>query len=57
MRRAASRSNRACGGIRNLARQGSLRMVVSDMFLKRAAEEGLRVREYAPPAGGVSSVP
>jgi hypothetical protein len=27
-------------------------MVVSDTFLKRAAEEGLRIREYAPPAGG-----
>jgi len=39
-------------GIRNLAREGSLRMVVSDAFLKRAAEEGLRIREYAPPAGG-----
>jgi hypothetical protein len=39
-------------GVRSLAREGSLRMVVSDSFLKRAAEEGLRVREYAPPAGG-----
>jgi hypothetical protein len=39
-------------GVRNLARKGSLRMVVSDTFLKRAAEEGLRVREYAPPPGG-----
>ena len=39
-------------GVRNLAREGSLRMVVSDSFLTRAAEEGLRVREYAPPAGG-----
>jgi hypothetical protein len=39
-------------GIRNLARSGSLRMVVTDAFLKRAAEEGLRVREYAPPPGG-----
>ena len=27
-------------------------MVVSDVFLERAAEEGLRVREYAPPSGG-----
>ena len=40
------------GGVRNLARGGSLRMVVSDTFLKRATEEGLRVREYAPPPGG-----
>ena len=39
-------------GIRKLAREGSLLMVVSDAFLKRAAEEGLRVREYAPPPGG-----
>lgn len=39
-------------GVRSLARGGSLRMIVSDAFLKRAAEEGLRVREYAPPAGG-----
>jgi hypothetical protein len=39
-------------GVRNLAREGSLRMVVSEAFLQRAAEEGLRVREYAPPAGG-----
>ncbi len=39
-------------GLRNLAREGSLRVVVNDAFLKRAAEEGLRVREYAPPPGG-----
>ena len=39
-------------GVRKLARGGSLGMIVSDAFLKRAAEEGLRVREYAPPAGG-----
>ena len=39
-------------GIRNLAREGSLRMVVSDAFLKHAAEVGLRIRQYAPPAGG-----
>ena len=38
-------------GIRQLAREGSLLMVVSDTFLKRAAEEGLRIREYAPAAG------
>ncbi|MFB3923322.1 MAG: hypothetical protein ACE145_16490 [Terriglobia bacterium] len=38
--------------IRNLAREGSLRMVVSDLFLQRAAEAGLRVREYAPPPSG-----
>lgn len=39
-------------GLRDLARQGTLLMVVSDAFLKRVAEEGFRVREYAPPAGG-----
>jgi hypothetical protein len=39
-------------GIRNLAREGSLRMIVSDAFLQRAAEQGLRVRQYAPPPGG-----
>jgi hypothetical protein len=39
-------------GIRQVAREGSLRMVVSDAFLRRAAAEGLHVREYAPPAGG-----
>ena len=35
-----------------MARGGSLRMVVSDAFLRRAAEEGLRVREYYPDSGG-----
>ena len=41
-------------GIRNLARSGALRMVVSDAFLQRAAQDGLRVRQYAPlPGGGV----
>lgn len=39
-------------GIRNVARQGNLLMIVSDAFLKRAAEAGLRIREYAPPRGG-----
>lgn len=39
-------------GVRKVAREGSLRLVVSDTFVARAAEEGLRVREYAPPAGG-----
>jgi len=39
-------------GVRSLARGGSLQMIVSDAFLKRAAEEGLRVRQYAPAAGG-----
>lgn len=39
-------------GVRELARQGDLLMVVSEAFLKRAAEEGLRVRQYTPPRGG-----
>ena len=39
-------------GVRKLASAGSLRMVVTDVFLKRAAEEGLRIRQYAPPPGG-----
>jgi hypothetical protein len=39
-------------GVRELARNGSLRMVVSDAFLQRAAQEGLRIRQYAPPSGG-----
>jgi len=38
--------------IRTLARQGSLLMVVSDAFLERVAEQGLHVRQYAPPNGG-----
>ncbi len=33
-------------GVRNLARKGSLRMIVSDVFLQRAAEAGMHVREY-----------
>ena len=39
-------------GIRNLARQGNLVMVVTREFLDRLAREGLRAREYAPLAGG-----
>ena len=39
-------------GVRKLARAGSLRIIVSDAFLKRLAEGGLRVRQYAPPPGG-----
>jgi hypothetical protein len=39
-------------GVRALAREGSLTMVVSDAFLQRAAGQGLRVREYAPPRSG-----
>jgi hypothetical protein len=39
-------------GVRNLARGGSLRMVVSEAFLHRAAEDGLHIREHLPPPGG-----
>src|SRR5215831_898337 len=39
-------------GVRELARSGSLRMIVSEAFLKRVAEDGLRVRQYDAPAGG-----
>lgn len=39
-------------GVRKLANEGSLRMVVSDEFLQRAAQEGLCIREYTLPAGG-----
>jgi hypothetical protein len=39
-------------GVRRLAREGSLRMVVSNAFLQRAAEDGLHIREYAPTPGG-----
>jgi hypothetical protein len=39
-------------GIRDIARHGNLLSIVDDAFLKRAAGEGLRIREYAPPRGG-----
>jgi hypothetical protein len=39
-------------GAHKLASQGSLIVVVSDAFVKRAREQGLRVREYAPPRSG-----
>ena len=38
-------------GLRTLARSGSLMVVISDRFVKHAAETGLRVREYAPARG------
>jgi hypothetical protein len=38
--------------VRSLAREGSLLMVVSEAFLERIADQGLRVREYTPPNGG-----
>jgi hypothetical protein len=39
-------------GIRTMARTGSVHVIVSEEFLERAAREGLRVRQYAPPPGG-----
>ena len=39
-------------GLRGVARSGELPVVISDQFVKHAAETGLRVREYAPPPGG-----
>jgi hypothetical protein len=39
-------------GIRELAREGALRMVISPEFLARLVRDGFRVRQYAPPAGG-----
>jgi hypothetical protein len=38
-------------GLRALARSGSLHVIVSDQFVKHAADTGLRVREYAPRSG------
>lgn len=38
--------------VQRIARAGSLRMVVSESILQRAASEGLQLREYAPPPGG-----
>jgi hypothetical protein len=38
-------------GLHGLARSGSLQVVISDEFVRHAAESGLRVREYAPPRG------
>src|SRR5262245_31330732 len=40
--------------VRKLASQGSLTMVISDMFVKRAAEQGFRLREYSPPRFGIA---
>lgn len=39
-------------GTRQLAREGALRVVLNQAFLDRAAQEGLRIRQYSPPPGG-----
>jgi hypothetical protein len=38
-------------GLRALAQAGSLQVVVSDQFVRHAADTGARVREYAPRPG------
>lgn len=40
-----------CEGLRELARSGALRVIVSDQFVRRVTETGRRVRAYAPRAG------
>ena len=39
-------------GVRALARDANLLMTLSDEFVQRSVATGLRVRQYAPPAGG-----
>ena len=39
-------------GVREVARRGSLRMIVSESFLKSVAGEGLQIRQYANVPGG-----
>jgi hypothetical protein len=39
-------------GVRRLAREGAVQMVVAPSFLEAAARNGLRVREYVVPPGG-----
>lgn len=39
-------------GIRSAFRRGAIRTIVSDAFLKRLAQAGMRVREYRVPRGG-----
>lgn len=39
-------------GVKEVAREGNLLMIVTEAFLKQVEVEGLRVREYAPARGG-----
>jgi hypothetical protein len=39
-------------GVRELARQGSLKLIVTDAYLRRAQEQGARVRQYSAAPGG-----
>jgi len=38
--------------LRTIAREGRLRMIVSETFLRQAGGDGVRIRQYVPPAGG-----
>ena len=38
--------------LRDVARSGSLRVIVSEDFVRHARNEGRTVREYTPPRGG-----
>lgn len=38
--------------VQALAREGDLQIVVNDDYLKRAAQDGLHIREYTVPRGG-----
>lgn len=38
--------------LRDVARSGSLRVIVSDHFVRQARDDGRTVREYTPPRGG-----
>jgi hypothetical protein len=39
-------------GVQEVVRRGNLGIVLTSEFLARLSQEGLRVRTYAPPAGG-----
>lgn len=39
-------------GVRRLAREGAVEMIVTPSYLEKATQEGLRAREYRVPAGG-----
>lgn len=39
-------------GVRSLAREGAVEMIVTPSYLQKASEEGLRAREYRVPPGG-----
>lgn len=39
-------------GVREVVRRGNLGVILTPEFVERLVREGLRVRQYAPPAGG-----